>query len=237
MNIQNKKIIFDYDNIKYNFTELFLNHLSKFNVNDLQKLHIQIAKNFLNTSIVTSEDDQTVPIYKILYEIFDSNDSINRNPTGTFLSTYKEFIYYLSDEIFNEKLVYQKTPTLRVQFPKNKAVFEFHRDRDYNHPLEEINIWVPLTISKNTNSIWIESKFDKNDYKPMNLKYGEFLIFDSGLKHGNKINLENKTRLSFDFRVIPYSLWSNKVNKTNKVSVDAKKAFKIGDYYKLMKIN
>ena len=25
------------------------------------------------------------------------------------------------------------------------------------------------------------------------------LIFDSGLMHGNKINTENKTRLSFDF--------------------------------------
>ena len=77
-------------------------------------------------------------------------------------------------------------------FPNNKAVGEFHRDRDYNHPLDEINIWVPITSSKKTNTIWIESKFDKNDYKPMNLDYGQFLIFDSGLKHGNRINKENK---------------------------------------------
>ena len=123
-------------------------------------------------------------------------------------------------------------------FPNNKAVGEFHRDRDYNHPLDEINIWVPITSSKKTNTIWIESKFDKNDYKPMNLDYGQFLIFDSGLKHGNRINKENKTRISFDFRVIPYSVWKKNKNrnKNNKYSIDQKIKFEIGGYYKLKRI-
>ena len=121
-------------------------------------------------------------------------------------------------------------------FPNNKAVGEFHRDRDYNHPIGEINIWVPITSSQNSNTIWIESKFDKMDYIPMNLKYGQFLIFDSGLKHGNKINQENKTRISFDFRVIPYSLWVKERLKKNKASVDQKMKFDVGDYYKLIKI-
>ena len=41
-----------------------------------------------------------------------------------------------------EKIVYQAKPTLRVQFPGNKAVGGWHRDRDYNHPIDEINFWV-----------------------------------------------------------------------------------------------
>ncbi|MDA8905273.1 hypothetical protein N9I58_02280 [Candidatus Thioglobus sp.] len=231
MNITNQKIIFDFDTSKYNFADLFRNHLSSHNVFDLQKLHIQLTKNLLNDSVVTSEDDQSVPIYKILYDIFDSNDLTNRNPLGNFLSTYKEFIYYLSDEIFHEKLVYQKSPTLRVQFPGNKAVFEFHRDRDYNHPVEEINIWIPVTPAFNTNTIWMESEFDKEDYSPVNLIEGEGLIFDSGLKHGNKINTENLTRLSFDFRVIPLSKWDSKKHLEGKKSFNKNLEFKIDSYY------
>ena len=95
-----------------------------------------------------------------------------------------------------------------------------------------------ITSSKKTNNIWIESKFDKNDYKPMNLDYGQFLIFDSGLKHGNRINKENKTRISFDFRVIPYSVWkkNKNKNKNTKYSIDQKIKFEIGEYYKLKRI-
>ena len=65
----------------------------------------------------------------------------------------------------------------------------------------------------------------------------QFLIFDSGLKHGNKLNVENKTRLSFDFRVIPLSKWKRakkgKVYKT--LSRNLK--FYLGDYYDLVKVN
>jgi len=198
LNIVNKKIIFNFDKSKFNFADLFLNHLSKYHINNLQKLHIQLSQKLVNDDIVTSENDQSVPIYKILYEIFEANNVINGKPVSDFIETYNEFIYYLSDEIFQEKLVYQKTPTLRVQFPGNKAVFEFHRDRDYNHPVEEINIWIPVTPVINTNSVWIESQYDKEDYSPVNLINGEGLIFDSALKHGNKLNQENLTRVSFD---------------------------------------
>ena len=106
-----------------------------------------------------------------------------------------------------ENLVYQNRPTLRVSFSENKAVGDWHRDREYDHPLEEINIWVPITIARESNSIWIESSFGKEDYQPININFGNFLIFDSGLKHGNILNKEEITRISFDFRVIPMSLF------------------------------
>ena len=186
------------------------------------------------SNVVTMEEDQSLPIYEILYNMWDSYDFINKSPSDHFLSIYEQFIHYLSDEIFNEKLVYQKKPTFRVHFPGNKAVGEFHRDRDYNHPVEEINIWIPITSAFNTNTIWIESEFDKEDYSPENLIEGEGLIFDSALKHGNKINKENSTRLSFDFRVIPKSKWSAKKLHKEKSSVKQNLEFKIDGYYDLM---
>ena len=234
MDITNKKIIIDFDKRKFNFAELFLNHLSKYHINDLQKLHIQLNKKLVNDDIVTSKNDQSVPIYKILYEIFEPNNVIKGKPISDFLLVYNEFISYLSDEIFHEKLVYQKTPTLRVQFPGNKAVFEFHRDRDYNHPVEEINIWIPVTPSLNTCAIWIESRYDKEDYSPANLIEGEGLIFDSALKHGNKKNEENVTRVSFDFRVIPISKWDETKHQKSKKSLNKNLEFKINSYYDVM---
>ena len=63
-------------------------------------------------------------------------------------------------------------------YPKNKTVAQFHRDREYNHPIEEIKIWVPVTLAKKTNTIWIESQSEKADYKPINLKNGKLVIFD-----------------------------------------------------------
>ena len=64
-----------------------------------------------------------------------------------------------------------------------------------------------------------------------------FLIFDSGLKHGNKLNVENKTRLSFDFRVIPLS--KRKPAKKGKVykTLSRNLKFSLGDYYDLVKVN
>jgi hypothetical protein len=128
-------------------------------------------------------------------------------------------------------LVYQRKPTLRIHFPENKAVGGFHKDREYNHPIEEINIWVPVTSAFNTNTIWIESAFDKEDYSPMNLNFGQGLIFDSGLNHGNKINVENLTRLSFDFRVIPLSKWKGIEGRKPNFSADQHLKFALNEYY------
>ena len=47
------------------------------------------------------------------------------------------------------------------------------------------------------------------DIKFINIKYGEVLIFSQNLPHGNVVNLEKKTRWSFNARVkslmSPYS--------------------------------
>ena len=49
---------------------------------------------------------------------------------------------FQQQNIVGTKLIYQRKPTLRIHLPENKSVGGFHRDRDYNHPIEEINIWL-----------------------------------------------------------------------------------------------
>tara|TARA_B110000483_G_C18199376_1_gene544494 strand:- start:2333 stop:3025 length:693 start_codon:yes stop_codon:yes gene_type:complete len=225
----NVKSIYKYDIALYPFHKFFLDHFSKLGVKRLDLLHDQVPVEYRNAELLSADNDQNQNIHTYLYKI-DPAFNLDVNETsGEFIQCYEKFIQYVRDNFFDEKLIYQSKPTLRVHYPNNLAVGEFHRDGDYNHPLEEINIWVPVTSAKETSSIWIESEYDKQDFSPSNLNLGEFLIFDSALMHGNKKNQENLTRISFDFRVIPYSKWKN--NNIDKSSVTRNVKFKIGDYY------
>ena len=70
----------------------------------------------------------------------------------------------------------------------------------------------------------------------MNLKFGEGLIFTSNVLHGNKINLTNQTRFSFNCRFksifSPQNLkLTNKTNSNMYSSVSLKPASIIGLEY------
>ena len=232
IDIKNQKKIFEYDKNKFNFLSLFQSYLKTKN---LENLHTTLNKNYLPLKEISVDNDQNQKIYNLLYKIdkgYDLNNSSIRK--GNFLILFEKFVEYIAKNIFMENLVYQNRPTLRVSFPQNKAVGDWHRDREYNHPLEEINIWVPITIARESNSIWIESSFDKEDYQPININFGQFLIFDSALKHGNITNKEGISRISFDFRVIPRSLYKETNSKFKSHSQGIN--FKVGEYYSVTSI-
>ena len=66
------------------------------------------------------------------------------------------------------------------------------------------------------------------NYKNIKLNKGELWYGHlNKCNHYNKINKTNKTRISIDFRIIPFS----KFKKSNKFSVTNNKKFTIGDYY------
>ena len=89
-------------------------------------------------------------------------------------------------------------------------------------------MFIPMTKASGNNTIWVESKEDKGDYSPMNTDLGEFVKWDgANLRHGNKVNDTNKTRVSFDFRVMPLSKYKD--NERESVSVKTK--MKIGEYF------
>jgi hypothetical protein len=195
---------------KYPFREIIEEILETSN---LEKIHfIETYEKFIKGT------DQSTVWHKKYY----SN-------LGKFLPTYLEFIYDVVKPTFGENIVFQKVPTFRTHLVNNLGVFQFHRDRDYAHNREERNFFLPFTDAYLTNTIWVESEEDKKDYSPMNTLYGQVVKWNgNSLMHGSKQNNTLNTRVSVDFRCIPYSLYDEEKGAS---SIYTKKEFKIGDYY------
>jgi hypothetical protein len=176
--------------------------------------------------ILKRENDQNTHHHKLFYEW---------SRTSEFNSMYDLFIEKHIRPLYQDMIVIQKIPTFRICYPKNIAVGEFHKDKWYRNgdwaaKVKELNFFLPFTDAFDTNTIWVESSEDKNDFGPMVCKYGEFIQWDGpNLLHGNKINTTGKTRISIDFRVIEYKNYI----PSDYGSINTKSKFKIGEYYKL----
>ena len=101
-----------------------------------------------------------IPIYiRFFYDDIKTND--------TFKIIYCNFIKEIYSHFFpNEKyLIYQSYPSVRFQFMESKTIPP-HKDSDNlsNHPLGEKNFIIPITEMKDTNSVYIESEPDKEDF-------------------------------------------------------------------------
>ncbi len=145
-----------------------------------------------------------------------------------FIATYRRFMRFIQDEVFRVPLVFQRLPSLRIHYPGFTSYGVMHTDREYNHPSDEVNIWVPITRVTGTASMVIESGVGRGDYQPVELDYGSLLVFDSALTHGNRVNEEGYTRFSLDMRVIDRA---NYHETAGTFSATAGKEFRIGDYY------
>jgi len=214
---KNSATIHRYDTREFPFHSLVDQHFrNRLNVGS-ENLHTLEDPSLRPLGVVRPGEDNNTPLHEILYTIFGSEG---------FLPLYRKFVHRLQF-VIGEELIFQKKPTFRIHLPGNLSVGNYHRDRDYSHSIEEINVWVPVTNARRTATIWIESEYEKADFRPKELNIGEFLIFDSALKHGNEINREGYTRVSFDFRVIPKNLYSDSEQTT------ANRGHKllIGDYY------
>jgi hypothetical protein len=200
-----------YDTSLYPFREIVKTNLK---TNTLENLH-EVEK----YDTLVREKDQSTTWHKRFYR-----DDLNR-----FQKLYNTFIKnFIKYEFELDEIIYQKIPTFRVHLKDNQAVGEWHRDRDYNHGKSEVNIWLPFTDAYDTNTIWIESEEDKNDFKPYNVSYGEVLVFNgANLIHGNKTNIEHDTRVSVDFRIVN----PTEFIPSTKGSINTNTSFDIGGYF------
>ena len=186
-----KPMFFEYDVEKYNLSSEVA---SWFKTKELNQIHNVYASDF---DVLTFETDQSTVFHKTFYDM--PKDSI-------FYSTYKLFIQENIQPLFGEPIIYQKIPTFRTQVPNNLGVAEWHRDKDYNHSSEEINIYLPLTDAYDTSTVWTETQEGLEDYMPLNSAVGGYYVWrGANWKHGNKVNKTGKTRVSIDFRVMPLS--------------------------------
>ena len=118
----------------------------------------------------------------------------------------------------------QKSLNLSIQFPKDdSSLLPIHSDVWSGDSPFEINLWLPLVDcyktksmyilkpkyydfflnknimkkSKNTNEIFNKVKNKINFIK---IDYGNYIIFNQNLPHGNIVNTENETRWSINCR-------------------------------------
>lgn len=211
-----KPSIYSYSTVDFPFREEVQSILD---YKDLNSLHLLGDS---NQEVFKRENDQSTLWHKNFYKNYSRN----------FANLYLNFIETVLKTGFGwDKVVYQNIPSFRVHLVKNVAVGEWHRDRNYSHNTKEINIWMPFTDAYDTNTIWTESREGLEDFKPYEVKYGQFLIFNgANLMHGNKINETKDTRVSVDFRLIDYSVYEESEGS----SINTNLKFKIGEYYSLI---
>ena len=210
---------YNYSTNNFPFKDLIKKHLDVFSLNFIHK-----EKDFNYKNKFERHSDQSTHYHKQFYTLARTPD---------FLNMYNSFIREIIKPIFGEEVVYQKIPTFRLHFPGNIAVGEYHRDRNYRDPewakrVKESNFFLPLTDAYDSNTIWLESEEGKEDFSPMNAEYGQVVKWDgSNLLHGNKLNKETTTRVSFDFRVMPLSRYEPSTNG----SINTGTVFSLGGYY------
>jgi len=122
--------------------------------------------------------------------------------------------------ILGPDLALQTKLNLSIQMPEDStSVLKLHSDCNSGDTPFQLNIWIPLTDSFSTNSMFLLDEdislfyYDclcssKEDFKEPNLTdylvdvcFGSFLLFPPSLLHGNMINQTQRTRVSVNVRV------------------------------------
>lgn len=155
-----------------------------------------------------------------------------------FNEIYYKFIEKHVKPFYGNKIIVQKTPNLRISFPNTTAIGKnknetindiigIHKDSDFGHHEDEINFIIPITEMFETNSLYYEpypcSNEKHENYINLKLKTNEYFIgkFNT-LLHFNRINKTESTRISMDFRIIPYESYFKNLDyfKNTKFELD-----------------
>jgi sporadic carbohydrate cluster 2OG-Fe(II) oxygenase len=137
-----------------------------------------------------------------------------------YFNIARESLYVLA----GNELMMQKNINLSIQLPNdNSSLLPIHSDVWSGDSPYEINLWLPLVNCYKTKSMYIleqknylnfKKKMKNNRYcssqdifalvknkvRWLTVNYGEFLIFNQGLPHGNIVNVEKETRWSMNCR-------------------------------------
>lgn len=123
---------------------------------------------------------------------------------STFYKLYHAWIASVVAPRYGGKIRYSAHPKMRVHLAGTGSVSEFHTDAAVTGRTDQVNCYLPFTDVHDTCTIWSESRYGTRDYAPLNLSYGQALLWDGGqLRHGTYPNLTDSTRVSCDFRFHP----------------------------------
>jgi len=211
--------ILKYDTAQYNFAEL---------VGGLFPVDLAELDNEDQKGALALGKDTHTSFHRVFYDRLDSG-------WPEFVNLYHSFLREVIHPLFEDDvLIFQKYPGIRFNRPGAKAVYKWHSDgdEDHKHPLGEVNVFLPITRCFGNNSMWYETIPGMGDWRPLEIDYGQFLIgYLNQCRHGNKTNDTGKTRVSFDFRVIPGFAYDEDCPIE---SCTTKQKFVVGEYYDKM---
>ena len=202
----------------------YINNLIKNKLYDLLKLKrskkfsINNIHNFINQSELNS--------LRVKLINYLNNDK-------KFRVQYFEIAKNILFSIVGNELAMQNNINLSIQIPQDESsLLPLHSDTWSGDSPFEIVVWLPLVDCYKTKSMFIlkqeqSEKFRKffssknlnfssqlhkkfkKDLVFLNIKYGEFLLFNQNLPHGNVVNITKESRLSLNCRFkglfTPYS--------------------------------
>jgi hypothetical protein len=182
-------MIIEYDTQKYPFDKV-LSALFKAPV--LHKLHVTYQQKTIKPFLTY---DDNLKLRNVMQQMKD--DSL-------FYKVYHHWIAGVLSPYYGNDVTYSAHPKMRVHLAGTGSVSSFHRDVDITKREEQINCYLPFTDVFDTNTLWCESDYDLKDYQPINLKFGQAILWDGGyLTHGTVGNKTEFTRVSCDFRFKP----------------------------------
>ena len=220
-------VIKSYDINKYNFCNE-IEQIFNVEAGELVNLHIH-RRDLMPDHELNFENEVRTGFHSTFY------GALNSDKGDSIKGVFENFVSDIIAPLFKRSFVYQKFPSFRVHIPNNQAVHKWHYDSDENHkhPEWEINFQITATKMWDTNAMWLESVPGLGDFKPVEMDVGDFAIFyGNKCAHGNKQNETNKTRVSMDFRVIPYDKYNESSNLSSSV-VGTNTKFAIEHYYNL----
>ena len=137
-----------------------------------------------------------------------------------YLSLARELLY----DLVGNELAMQTRVNLSIQYPNDESsLLPIHADVWSGDSPFEVVLWVPLVKCHDTKSMFImppkdtrelherfsefENKTDEDIFKAfedrlrwIEIEYGEVLLFNQNLPHGNRVNVERETRWSLNCR-------------------------------------
>ena len=146
------------------------------------------------------------------------------NSKNNFRENYYKIAKNLIDNVVGNEIAMQLRVSLSIQMPKDdSSLLPVHADTWTGVSPFETVVWLPLVDCYKTKSMYIlppkktdilknlflNKKIKKSDdiFKKikkdliwLNVKYGQVVIFDQSLPHGNVVNNEKETRWSMNCR-------------------------------------
>lgn len=181
-----------YDTKEYPFHDWLASKV--FKVKQLDKLHVNYQKE--NGSRKLNYKDNLL-LRKKMQDLPD--DSV-------FYLIYRKWVLNILGKHYKNKISFTAHPKMRVHLAGTGPVSGFHRDIEVTKSLEQINCYLPFTDVCGENTLWCQIDYNHKVFEPLNLKYGEALLWDGGLLlHGTHANTTELTRVSCDFRFSPIS--------------------------------